>query len=47
LYLDDQQRLYLVGSDAVCGRGHSGQAFSFCNSKGGRGVVYVSKKTLP
>lgn len=47
LYLDHQQRLYIAGTDAVCGRGHSGEAFSFCNSKGGRGVVYVSKKPLP
>jgi hypothetical protein len=47
LHLDEQQRLYLVGSDAVCGRGHSGEAFKFCNSKGGRGVVYISKKPLP
>lgn len=47
LYLDDQQRLYIAGSDAVCGRGHSGEGFSFCNSKQGRGVVYVSKFPLP
>ncbi|MCE6991277.1 hypothetical protein [Dyadobacter sp. CY323] len=44
LFLDDQQRLYVVGSDAVCG---SGEAFKFCNSQGGRGVVYVSKNSLP
>lgn len=47
LYLDDQQRLYVAGTDAVCGRGHSGQSFSFCNSTQGRGVVYISKKPLP
>ncbi|WP_338870498.1 hypothetical protein WBJ53_22930 [Spirosoma sp. SC4-14] len=47
LYLDTQQRLYISGTDAVCGRGHSGQAFSFCNSKNGRGVVYISKNPLP
>lgn len=44
VYLDTQQRLYVTGSDAVCGRGIN---FTFCNSKGGRGVVYVSKKSLP
>jgi hypothetical protein len=44
LFLDNQQRLYIVGSDAVCG---SQESFKFCNSKGGRGVVYVSKKSLP
>lgn len=44
LFLDDQQRLYIVGTDAVC---MSGGAFRFCNSQAGRGVVYVSKKTLP
>ncbi|GAB2556241.1 beta propeller repeat protein [Spirosoma aerophilum] len=47
LYLDAQQRLYISGTDAVCGRGHSGEAFSFCNSKNGRGVVYVSRQPLP
>lgn len=47
LYLDDQQRLYLAGSDAVCERGLKGGPFSFCNSKNGRGVVYISKKPLP
>lgn len=47
LYLDNQERLYIAGSDAVCGRGHSGAGFSFCNSKQGRGVVYVSKYLLP
>lgn len=47
LYLDDQQRLYIAGTDAVCGRGHSGESFSFCNSKQGRGVVYISKHPLP
>ncbi|GAB3022828.1 beta propeller repeat protein [Spirosoma pulveris] len=47
LYLDDQQRLYIAGTDAVCGRGHSGESFSFCNSKQGRGVVYISKRPLP
>lgn len=44
LYLDEQQRLYLVGSDAVCG---SESNFKFCNSNAGRGVVYISKKPLP
>ncbi|GAB3993356.1 hypothetical protein GCM10028807_28380 [Spirosoma daeguense] len=47
LYLDSQQRLYIAGTDAVCGRGHSGEKFSFCNSKQGRGIVYISKKPLP
>lgn len=47
LYLDNQQRLYIAGTDAVCGRGHSGESFSFCNSKQGRGVVYISKHPLP
>lgn len=47
LYLDSQQRLYIAGTDAVCGRGHSGEDFSFCNSKQGRGVVYISKNSLP
>ncbi|GAB3747305.1 hypothetical protein [Spirosoma pomorum] len=47
LYLDDRQRLYISGSDAVCGRGHSGEQFSFCNSKNGRGVVYISKNPVP
>lgn len=47
LYLDEQQRLYIAGTDAVCGRGHSGATFAFCNSKQGRGVVYISKKPLP
>ena len=44
LYLDDQLRLYIVGSDAVCG---SEVSFKFCNSKAGRGVVYVSKNSNP
>lgn len=44
LYLDPKERLYIVGSDAVCGRG---QNFSFCNSQEGRGVVYISKTVLP
>jgi hypothetical protein len=47
LYLDTQQRLYLSGSDAVCGRGHSGETFFFCNSKLGQGIVYISKRPLP
>ena len=47
LYLDAQQRLYVSGSDAVCGQGHSGETFSFCNSKHGRGIVYISKQPLP
>lgn len=47
LYLDGQERLYIAGTDAVCGRGHSGEGFSFCNSKQGRGVVYISKNPLP
>lgn len=48
LYLDDRERLYITGSDAVCGRGAPySQGFSFCNSKNGRGVVYVSKNPLP
>ena len=47
LYLDAQQRLYIAGTDAVCGRGHSGENFFFCNSKSGRGVVYISKRPQP
>ncbi|MGM9508803.1 hypothetical protein ACS5NO_13795 [Larkinella sp. GY13] len=47
LYLDGHERLYIAGTDAVCGRGHSGEGFSFCNSKQGRGVVYISKRPLP
>ncbi|AUD02968.1 beta propeller repeat protein [Spirosoma pollinicola] len=47
LYLDDQERLYITGTDAVCSSGHSGQSFSFCNSKNGRGVVYISKRPQP
>jgi hypothetical protein len=47
LYLDGQEQLYITGTDAVCGRGHSGEDFSFCNSKQGRGVVYISKYPLP
>jgi hypothetical protein len=45
LYLDSQQRLYIAATDAVCGRGLSGKSFSFCNSKNGRGVVYIAKKS--
>jgi hypothetical protein len=44
LFLDDQQRLYIAGTDAVCGLGMD---FKFCNSQGGRGVVYISKKSNP
>ena len=44
LFFDDQQRLYIAGGDAVCG---SSGSFKFCNSQGGRGVVYVSKKSFP
>lgn len=48
LYLDSKQRLYVSGTDAVCGRGgKTGEPFSFCNSKQGRGVVYISKNPLP
>ena len=47
LYLDDQGRLYIAGTDAVCTRAGSGEKFRFCNSEGGRGVVYISKKPLP
>ncbi|MPR37309.1 hypothetical protein [Salmonirosea aquatica] len=48
LYLDSKQRLYIAGTDAVCGRGgKTGEPFSFCNSKEGRGVVYISKNPLP
>ena len=48
LFLDSKQRLYLAGTDAVCGRGgKTGEPFSFCNSQQGRGVVYISKKPLP
>ena len=43
LYLDAEERLYITGSDAVCRR----EPFAFCNSKGGRGVVYISKRSLP
>ncbi|WP_215232195.1 beta propeller repeat protein [Dyadobacter linearis] len=45
LFLDDQQRLYITGSDAVCSNAKSG-VFNFCNSKAGRGVVYISKRPL-
>lgn len=44
LYLDASERLYLAGTDAVCGRDPN---FAFCNSKEGRGMVYVSKKPRP
>lgn len=44
VYFDPAGRLYIAGSDAVCGRE---QQFSFCNSKNGRGVVYISKNPLP
>ncbi|WP_461070898.1 beta propeller repeat protein [Spirosoma horti] len=44
LYFDKQERLYIAGTDAVCGRGKN---FAFCNSQNGRGVVYISKKPLP
>lgn len=48
LYLDSKQRLYISGTDAICGRGgKTGEPFSFCNSKQGRGVVYISKNPLP
>lgn len=48
LYLDSKQRLYISGTDAVCGRGgKTGEPFSFCNSKLGRGIVYISKNPLP
>jgi len=48
LYLDSKQRLYISGTDAVCGRGgKTGEPFSFCNSREGRGVVYISKNPLP
>ncbi|WP_247237082.1 hypothetical protein [Telluribacter sp. SYSU D00476] len=48
LYLDSKQRLYISGTDAVCGRGgKTGEPFSFCNSRKGRGVVYISKNPLP
>lgn len=43
LYLDEQQRLYINASDAVC---QSGYPFKFCNSVAGRGVVFISKKPL-
>jgi hypothetical protein len=42
LALDSKGRLYVAGSDEVCGLDPS---FRFCN--GGRGVVYVSKRALP
>ncbi|QJD80003.1 beta propeller repeat protein [Spirosoma rhododendri] len=47
LYLDKQQRLYIAGTDAVCSRAGTNEPFRFCNSKQGRGVVYVSKRPLP
>ncbi|PRY47274.1 hypothetical protein CLV58_101341 [Spirosoma oryzae] len=47
LYLDKQQRLYIAGTDAVCSRAGTNEPFAFCNSKGGRGIVYVSKRPLP
>ncbi len=42
LYLDSKQRLYLVGSAALCG---THEKFSFCGGR--RGVIYISKKALP
>ncbi len=47
LYLDKQQRLYITGTDAVCSRAGTNEPFTFCNSKRGRGIVYVSKRPLP
>jgi hypothetical protein len=47
LYLDKQQRLYIAGTDAVCSRAGTKEPFAFCNSKRGRGIVYVSKRPLP
>ena len=47
LFFDEQERLYIAGTDAVCTRAGSGEKFRFCNSQGGRGVVYISKKPLP
>jgi hypothetical protein len=43
IYFDAKQRLYVTGSDAVCSR----EPFAYCNSKEGRGVVYISKRALP
>ncbi len=47
LYLDKQQRLYIAGTDAVCSHAGTNEPFAFCNSKRGRGIVYVSKRPLP
>lgn len=44
LYLDASERLYLAGTDAMC---RQGEKFVFCNSKEGRGMVYVSKQSRP
>jgi hypothetical protein len=47
LYLDAKNRLYLAGTDAICSRGAADKGFLFCNSKNGRGIVYISKQPLP
>jgi hypothetical protein len=43
LFFDDQQRLYLAGSDAVCG---SEQSFKFCNSKAGELYIFPKNRFL-
>ncbi|GAB3790977.1 hypothetical protein GCM10028818_61730 [Spirosoma horti] len=45
LYMDQKSRLYMVATDAICDRNESG--FVFCNSKNGKGIIYVSKRSLP
>lgn len=47
LYLDPKQRLYLAATDAICERSDSGKGYTYCNSKQGRGMVYISKSPLP
>jgi hypothetical protein len=45
LYMDEKGRLYITATDAICDRNNSG--FVFCNSRNGRGVIYISKQPLP
>lgn len=45
LYIDDKNRIYIIATDRICDQSSSG--FLFCNSKNGRGLVYISKQPLP
>lgn len=47
LYMDGRNRLYLTGTDAICSQPPATQTTLFCNSKNGRGIVYISKQPLP